>query len=69
MKRRLPTENFLRTYGEFLRKHPELERKVEAVMDGIASGSRAVPTHALHGRLKGLRAARISQSYRLFFCA
>lgn len=67
MRRRLPTESFLRVYSAFLRKHPELEQKAEMVMDGLATESRAVRVHTLHGRFKGLYAARVSQSYRLVF--
>jgi len=68
MKRRLAGASFLKTYGAFLRKHPELEQKVEDVMDRIAAGERAgLSTHTLHGKLGGFHSARISQTYRLVF--
>lgn len=67
MRRLRLTEGFLRTYNAFLHKHPELEGKIEEVIDEIARGDRGVRIHALHGRLRGFYAARVSQSYRLVF--
>ena len=68
MKRRFASANFLKTYGVFLRKHPDLEQKIEEIMDRIATGERAgLSIHALHGKLAGFHSARISQEYRLIF--
>jgi len=67
MRRRIATANFLREYAVFLRKHPELEEKIEQVMERLATGSRATQVHTLHGKLAGYYAARISHSYRLIF--
>ncbi len=68
MRRRLATTNFIRMYGAFLRKHPELEEKVEEVMERVAADTRAAArAHALHGKLAGFYAVRVSQSYRLMF--
>lgn len=68
MRRRFASASFLKTYGAFLRKHPDLEGKTEEVMDRIATGERAgLGIHALHGRLAGFHSARIAQAYRLVF--
>lgn len=68
MRRRFASANFLKTYGAFLRRHPDLEQKVEDVMDRIVAGERAgLGIHALHGKLADFHAARISQEYRLVF--
>ena len=68
MRRRLATASFLKTYGAFLRKHPELESKIEEVMEKLAAGERAgLGVHALHGNLASFYSARISQAYRLVF--
>jgi len=68
MKCRLAGASFLKTYGAFLRKHPDLEQKVEEIIERIASGKRTgLGMHPLHGSLKGLYSARVSQSYRPIF--
>ena len=69
MKRRqLAGQHFLKVYGAFLRRHPELEQRVEEVMEKVAVGERAgLGIHSLRGKLAGFRSARISQSYRLVF--
>jgi len=68
MKRRFVSASFLKTYGTFLRKHPDLERKVEDVMERIVAEERAgLGVHALHGKLAGFHSARISREYRLVF--
>ena len=68
MRRRLATANFIRVYSAFLREHPEIEEKVEEVMERVVADTRAVAhAHSLHGKLAGFYAARVSQSYRLVF--
>lgn len=68
MRRKFLTPGFLRALASFLDKHPELADKAEEVTNRIVAGERAgLRTHPLHGPLKGLYAARISQSYRIVF--
>jgi len=68
MRRKFVTAGFLRALATFLDRHPELGDKAEEVANQIVSGGRAgLRIHPLHGPLKGLYAARISQSYRLIF--
>ncbi len=67
MRRQVATENFLRAYEKFIRKHPDLVQKVEEMMDGLAADAAPIPSHRLRGNLSGFRTARISQSYRLIF--
>lgn len=68
MRRKFATQKFLRSYGSFLEKHPELEAKTEKVMAQIVAGQTAgLRAHSLHGPPKGFHAARISDDYRLIF--
>jgi mRNA-degrading endonuclease YafQ of YafQ-DinJ toxin-antitoxin module len=68
MKQKRVTTRFLRALGAFLVKHPEDEKRIEKIMNQIVVGKYAgLHIHPLHGPLKGLSAARISQQYRLVF--
>lgn len=68
MRQKRVTARFLRVLGAFLSKHPEDEEIIEEIMNRIVAGERAgLHIHPLHGPLKGLNAARISQRYRLVF--
>ncbi len=68
MREKRVTAKFLRSLGHFLEKHPELEDRIGEITNKIIDGERAgLYIHTLHGPLKGLSAARISQQYRLVF--
>ncbi len=68
MRSKIITGNFSRRLGRFLAQHPEFEEKVTTVMVNIVEGTNASQrSHALHGKLAGLYAVRISQSYRIVF--
>ncbi len=68
MRRKFLTPGFLRALATFVDRHPELAAKAEEVANQIVSGGRiGLRIHPLRGPLKGLYAARISQSYRIIF--
>ena len=67
MRRKILTPSFLRSLALFIRHHPDLEDKSRYMIEHIVTDASPIHIHPLHGSLKGLYAARISQSYRVIF--
>lgn len=60
-------ERFKRTAKKFLRKHPDLRKRLATVFDTLTRDPFAVSlrTHPLHGELDGLWGVSITYDYRL----
>lgn len=63
------TNLFLRRLRKFLKKHPELRERFTQVVDGLAVDpfDPRLRYHQLSGRLHGLQAVSLTDSYRLVF--
>ena len=65
MREVVTTPRFDKRLVSFAKRHPEFKELVRKLMSDIALGESK--THVLHGVMRGSRAARISQQYRLVF--
>jgi len=61
------TQYFLRRARRFLRKHPDLRERFAQVVEDLKQDPFAPPLayHQLGGKLKGVQAVRVTDSYRL----
>lgn len=61
------TSYFLRRLRKFLKKHPELRERFTQVVDGLTADpfDPRLKYHQLSGKLHGLQAVSINDSYRL----
>ncbi|MBQ7252934.1 MAG: type II toxin-antitoxin system mRNA interferase toxin, RelE/StbE family [Kiritimatiellae bacterium] len=61
------TETFARTAKRFLRTRPALRNTLSEVLHRLEADPRdpALKLHALHGRLEGRQAVRLTYSYRI----
>ena len=61
------TSFFLRRLRKFLKKHPELREHFTQVVDGLIADpfNPRLKYHQLSGKLQGIQAVSISDSYRL----
>lgn len=64
------TAEFKRAYKRFIRKHPDLELRVDEVFQQLESDpfEPSLRLHALTGRFKGLQAVSINYAYRIVLC-
>ena len=67
MREVVTTPRFERRLVRFVQQHPNFKSTVRTIMHSIASENPATRIHALHGQMRGIYAARISQEYRLVF--
>ena len=65
--RLLETSHFARWLARFRRAHPELQQRIAQVLSDLAADPwrPELRVHALHGRLAGAYAVRVTQQYRL----
>jgi addiction module RelE/StbE family toxin len=61
------TSLFLRRLRKFLKKHPELRERFVLVVDSLSADpfNPRLRYHQLSGKLQGLQAVSITESYRL----
>ncbi|MDO8958892.1 MAG: type II toxin-antitoxin system mRNA interferase toxin, RelE/StbE family [Rhodocyclaceae bacterium] len=61
------TQRFLRRVGKFLKKHPDLQGRFAQVVDDLKHDPFALHLryHPLGGKLKGVQAISITDSYRI----
>ena len=61
------TEYFLRRARKFFKKHPELRGRFAQVVDALQQDPFApqLEYYQLSGRLKGIQAVRLNDSYRI----
>jgi len=61
------TDQFLKRAGKFFKKHPELKDKFAAIAEKLQLDplQPTLQLHPLKGKLQGLYAVRLTQSYRL----
>ncbi|MBI9083131.1 MAG: type II toxin-antitoxin system mRNA interferase toxin, RelE/StbE family [Desulfobacterales bacterium] len=61
------TQHFLRRSRKFLKKHPELKGRFARTIDNLAQDPFAphLAYHHLGGKLKGVQAISITDSYRI----
>lgn len=61
------TEYFLRRARKFFKKHPELRGRFAQVVDALQQDPFApqLDYHHLSGKLKGIQAVRLTDSYRI----
>ena len=61
------TQHFLRRARKFLKKHPELKERFTQIIDDLTQDPFAshLAYHHLGGKLKGVQAISITDSYRI----
>lgn len=61
------TDTYLRTAHKFIRRHPDLESELEAVLKQLESDPRAprLRLHALQGNHRGKHAVSLTYSHRI----
>ena len=61
------TEYFLRRARKFLKKHPDLRQRFAQIVDALKQDPFAphLDYHHLGGKLKGIQAVRLTDSYRI----
>ena len=61
------TEYFLRRARKFLKKHPDLRQRFAQIVDELKQDPFAphLDYHHLGGKLKGIQAVRLTDSYRI----
>ena len=63
------SKSFLRAFRKFLKQHPELEQiaREKIILFSDTPSAPSLGNHKLDGKLKGKRAFRIDQKYRIVF--
>ena len=61
------TETFRRTARRFLRTHPALRETLSGILHKLEANPNdpSLKLHALHGKLEGRQAVRLTYSYRI----